>query len=142
MGDAGSMFLGLGVAWVLVEATQGKGSVMHPVTALWLFAVPLIDMWAIMYRRVRKGQSPFMADREHLHHIFLRAGYSHRATLNIMTLVALIFAAIGVLGELFHLPEWLMFAGFLLFLSSYIWGINHIWSIIKYVRLRTHRHVV
>jgi UDP-GlcNAc:undecaprenyl-phosphate GlcNAc-1-phosphate transferase len=141
MGDAGSMFLGLGVAWVLVEATQGENAVMNPVTALWLFAIPLIDMWAIMYRRARKGQSPFKADRDHLHHIFLRAGYSDRGTLNTMSFAAMVFAAIGILGEVFHLPEWLMFAGFLWILSSYIWGIRHIWTILKHVRHRTQRRV-
>lgn len=142
MGDGGATFLGLGVAWVLVDATQGENAVMNPITALWLFAIPLIDMWAIMYRRVRKGQSPFMADRDHLHHIFLRAGYSDRATLNTMSLLALVFATMGVLGEVFDIPEWLMFAGFILVLSFYIWGINHIWTILKHVRHRTQRRIV
>ena len=34
----------------------------HPinaVTALWIIAIPLADMVAIMYRRLRKGMSPF-----------------------------------------------------------------------------------
>ena len=33
---------------------------IRPVTALWLIVVPLIDMMAIMIRRIRKGHSPFV----------------------------------------------------------------------------------
>ena len=139
MGDSGSMFLGFGVAWVLLEASQGEDAVMAPVTALWVFAIPLIDMWAIMLRRVMKGQSPFMADRDHLHHIFLRAGFSHRATLNIMSLIAVLFACVGILGHVYQVPEWVMFAGFMLILTAYIWGIRHVWTVLKYIRHRSER---
>jgi UDP-GlcNAc:undecaprenyl-phosphate GlcNAc-1-phosphate transferase len=142
MGDSGSMFLGFGIAWVLLEASQGEKAVMAPVTALWIFAVPLIDMWAIMFRRVLKGQSPFLPDREHLHHIFLRAGYSNRATLNTMSLIAVLFACIGIVGEVYQVPEWVMFTGFMMILTTYIWGIRHAWAVLKYVRHRSERRAV
>ena len=142
MGDSGSMFLGFGIAWVLLEASQGKDAVMAPVTALWVFAIPLIDMWAIMLRRVMKGQSPFMADRDHLHHIFLRAGFSYRATLNIMSLIAVLFACVGIFGHVYQVPEWLMFAGFMVILTTYIWGIRHVWTVLKYIRHRSERRAV
>ena len=142
MGDSGSMFLGFGVAWVLLEASQGDDAVMAPVTALWVFAIPLIDMWALMLRRVMKGQSPFMADRDHLHHIFLRAGFSDRATLNIMSLIAVLFACVGIFGHVYQVPEWLMFAGFMIILTTYIWGIRHVWTVLKYIRHRSERRAV
>jgi len=134
MGDSGSMFLGFGVAWVLTDATQGELSIMSPVTAVWFFAIPLIDMWAIMYRRIRKGQSPFMPDRNHLHHIFLRAGLSHRATLGTITLLAAACAGIGIMGEINHIPEWIMFVAFMLVLLLYMWSIRHVWTILKIIR--------
>ena len=68
MGDAGSMMIGFTVIWLLLGASQDpSGSLMRPITALWLIAVPLMDMAAIMFRRVRRGVSPFKPDREHLH---------------------------------------------------------------------------
>ncbi|MBU2223437.1 MAG: UDP-N-acetylglucosamine--undecaprenyl-phosphate N-acetylglucosaminephosphotransferase, partial [Gammaproteobacteria bacterium] len=81
MGDAGSMLIGLSVIWLLIIGSQSSTASFRPVTALWIIAVPLMDMVAIMIRRVRKGQSPFMADREHLHHIFLRLGLTSRQAL-------------------------------------------------------------
>jgi UDP-GlcNAc:undecaprenyl-phosphate GlcNAc-1-phosphate transferase len=142
MGDSGSMFLGFGLAWVLVEATQGEKAVMAPVTALWIFALPLIDMWAIMFRRVMKGQSPFRPDRDHLHHIFLRAGFSHRATVNILCLMSVLVACVGIIGHVYQVPEWVMFAGFMLVLTAYIWGIRHVWAVLKFVRHRSEKHAV
>ncbi len=134
MGDAGSMFLGFGVAWVLFDSCQGEDAVMNTVTALWLFAVPVIDTVAIMFRRVMKGQSPFMPDREHLHHIFIRAGFSDRTTLYIMSLLSVFFAAIGIMGDLYQVAEWIMFGGFMLIFFLYLWGIKHAWVILRYVR--------
>jgi UDP-GlcNAc:undecaprenyl-phosphate GlcNAc-1-phosphate transferase len=134
MGDAGSMFLGLGVVWVLVDSCQGKDAIMNTVTALWLFSVPVIDTVAIMFRRVMKGQSPFMPDREHLHHIFLRAGFSARSTLYIMSLLSVFFAAIGIMGDIYQVPEWIMFSGFMLVFFVYLWGISHSWVLLRYVR--------
>lgn len=50
MGDAGSTLIGFTIIWILLLSTQGKGHPMNPVTALWIIAVPLIDMVAIIYR--------------------------------------------------------------------------------------------
>lgn len=55
MGDAGSMFIGLSLVWLLVNGTQAGDAAFRPVTALWLIGLPLMDMLAIMFRRYRKG---------------------------------------------------------------------------------------
>lgn len=55
MGDAGSMFVGFAVVWLLVQGTDLERSAFRPVTALWLVAIPLMDMVAIMVRRARKS---------------------------------------------------------------------------------------
>jgi len=76
MGDAGSMFLGFALVWFLIGLSQGEQRAFPPVTALWIFALPLLDTGCIMLRRIRKGQSPFPADREQFHHILQLAGDS------------------------------------------------------------------
>ncbi|MCE7627551.1 UDP-N-acetylglucosamine--undecaprenyl-phosphate N-acetylglucosaminephosphotransferase, partial [Vibrio fluvialis] len=81
MGDAGSMMIGFTIIWLLLSGSQDEsGAIMRPVTALWLIALPLMDMTAIMIRRIRRGDSPFKPDREHLHHICQRLGLSSRQT--------------------------------------------------------------
>jgi UDP-GlcNAc:undecaprenyl-phosphate GlcNAc-1-phosphate transferase len=137
MGDAGSMLIGLTVVWLLVLGTQAAEAAFSPVTALYLIAVPLMDMTAIMYRRVKKGFSPFKPDRDHLHHIFERAGYSRKQTLVRITIVAVFMAAAGIVGELTNIPEWLMFISYIGIFITYNLVLAHIWQIITWFK-RSH----
>ena len=70
------MLLGFIIVWLLIHGSQqAVDANFRTVTSLWLIAIPLMDMAAIMIRRISKGKSPFLPDRDHLHHIFLRAGW-------------------------------------------------------------------
>jgi UDP-GlcNAc:undecaprenyl-phosphate GlcNAc-1-phosphate transferase len=96
MGDAGSMFFGLSVIWLLTIGTQGESASFRPVTALWICAIPLMDMLAIVMRRYRKGKSPFKPDRGHLHGILQRAGLFSRQTLMLISISSVAMSLIGV----------------------------------------------
>ncbi|SIR11057.1 UDP-GlcNAc:undecaprenyl-phosphate GlcNAc-1-phosphate transferase [Shewanella morhuae] len=134
MGDAGSMLIGLTVVWMLVIGTQPDTSVFSPVTALYLIAIPLMDMTAIMYRRVKKGMSPFKPDRDHLHHIFERAGYNRKQTLIRISLASLLLAVIGVAAEIAHVPESIMFVTFLAIFAAYNWALSNVWQLLTWFR--------
>jgi UDP-GlcNAc:undecaprenyl-phosphate GlcNAc-1-phosphate transferase len=96
MGDAGSMMLGLLIAWLMIALSQGPERAFPPITALWLFALPLLDTLTVMLRRVLRGRSPFSPDREHLHHVLIVAGYSKRMVVVIAVGAALLFAGLGL----------------------------------------------
>lgn len=76
LGNAGSMFIGFVIAWAAVRLTQNPLHPVSPVLGPWTIALPLIDCVAVTFRRLRQGRSPFSADRDHLHHLLLDAGYS------------------------------------------------------------------
>jgi len=135
MGDAGSMLIGFTVIWLLLLSSQnGTHPPLRPVTALWLIAVPLMDMAAIMIRRIRRGNSPFKPDREHIHHIFQKLGVSSTNTLIIVSAIAAFLAAIGICGEIYSLPESLMFYLFLLCFVCYHFFICNILKIATFIR--------
>jgi UDP-GlcNAc:undecaprenyl-phosphate GlcNAc-1-phosphate transferase len=134
MGDAGSMLIGLSVIWLLIVGSQSDSASFRPVTALWVIAIPLMDMVAIMIRRMRKGQSPFMADREHLHHIFLRLGLNSRQSLVIITSLASMLATIGVVGEYLMVPDLIMLLLFLLMFAIYSLSLQYIWRITRFIK--------
>ena len=75
MGNAGSGFLGLVIAWVAFRLTQNDGHPVNPVLALWLLPIPVMDTLVLMATRLKRGQSPFHADRNHIHHLMLDAGF-------------------------------------------------------------------
>ncbi|WP_390446587.1 UDP-N-acetylglucosamine--undecaprenyl-phosphate N-acetylglucosaminephosphotransferase [Pseudoalteromonas sp. MTN2-4] len=132
MGDAGSMLIGFTVIWLLIGASQTHGTpLIRPVTALWLIAVPLMDMTAIMIRRIKQGKSPFKPDREHLHHVCQRLGFSSTQTLLFICTVATIFASIGILGELFSVPEFIMFYGFSIVFALYLYALLNYENILR-----------
>ncbi len=135
MGDAGSTLIGFTVIWILLQSTQGLTHPMTPVTALWLIAIPLMDMIAIMYRRLRKGMSPFSPDRQHIHHLIMRAGFSSRQAFVLITLAAALLAAVGVIGEhLGFVPEWLMLLLFLLAFLFYGYCIKRAWRVARLLK--------
>jgi undecaprenyl-phosphate alpha-N-acetylglucosaminyl 1-phosphatetransferase len=112
LGDCGSTLLGFAVLWFAISLTQGDQAVMTPVTPLWFVAVPFFDMATVMMRRVLRQQSPFEADREHLHHIFLAAGFTVTQTVLMMTALALVLAVAGIAGLYLGVPEHVMFAAY------------------------------
>jgi UDP-GlcNAc:undecaprenyl-phosphate GlcNAc-1-phosphate transferase len=126
MGDAGSMFVGLSVIWLLTMGTQGEQASFRPVTALWICAIPLMDMLAIVVRRYKNGKSPFKPDRDHLHHILQRAGLSSKQTLVVISSGAIVMSVIGLAGEYFKIAENLMLVGFLMMFALYNLAIRHI----------------
>ncbi|WP_272164949.1 UDP-N-acetylglucosamine--undecaprenyl-phosphate N-acetylglucosaminephosphotransferase [Vibrio diabolicus] len=135
MGDAGSMLIGFTVIWLLLLSSQeGSSPPLRPVTALWLIAVPLMDMAAVMIRRIRRGHSPFKPDREHLHHICQHVGLNSSQTLVFICMVASAFSIIGMIGECLEVSESLMFYSFLVCFAGYICAINNIWRITSFFR--------
>jgi UDP-GlcNAc:undecaprenyl-phosphate GlcNAc-1-phosphate transferase len=125
MGDAGSMFLGFAVAWFCISLSQGSRAAMSPVTALWIFALPLFDTVSLMLRRMLGGRSPFSADRDHLHYILLAAGCSVNQSVAAIGAAALTLAGIGVAGHYLRVPESLMFLSLMGLFVLYFWGVMY-----------------
>ena len=130
MGDAGSMLIGFTLIWVILIGSQNQSeSAFRPVTALWLIAIPLMDMVAVMIRRMYRGHSPFMADRTHLHHLLMEKGFSARETLVLVCFSAFLFATIGVFTEILNVPEFIMFYSFLVCFILYFSATSYLFSV-------------
>ncbi|RKO80764.1 undecaprenyl-phosphate alpha-N-acetylglucosaminyl 1-phosphate transferase [Pectobacterium parmentieri] len=124
MGDAGSTLIGFSVIWLLILATQGPRHVIQPVTALWLIAIPLMDMVLVMMRRLARGGNPFKADQEHLHHVLLRSGLTRKQALVVIVTIATLFAMVGIISERNNISESIMFSVFLATFISYLAAIT------------------
>ncbi|WJV46180.1 MraY family glycosyltransferase [Streptomyces flavofungini] len=104
MGDSGSMLIGLVLAAGAIsitgqvdpdamklnlggtrDATHAMLPVFIPLLMpLTIIAIPFADLVLAIVRRTWKGQSPFAADRGHLHHRLLEVGHSHSRAVLIM----------------------------------------------------------
>ncbi len=92
MGDAGSMVLGIWLAWLLIRYSQGENRAFAPVIGLWMLIVPLFDAVGVLLRRLVRFGSPFHADRMHTHHLLLRLGFSVYQSLAVLISVSVIMS--------------------------------------------------
>ena len=119
MGDAGSTFFGFILVWFYIQLTQGNDAVLSPVSAGWIFGLPLADTISVMVGRIRRGQSPFAAGRDHLHHQLLDYGFSVNNTLLIMAILQVGFVAVGVANNSASTFEAILFWIFVLVVVSH-----------------------
>lgn len=119
LGDAGSLLLGYMVAWSLIDVSQTPGGIA-PVSALWLVAIPLMDTFSVMGRRILRSSSPFKADRGHLHHLLTRVTGSTRKALLIIVALAITLATFGLVANAIRIPEPTQFAIALLTFAAYL----------------------
>ena len=128
MGDAGSLFLsflmiGIAIDLINISATHLIGSEI-----IWLlplimaiFVIPVVDSLRVYFVRIKKGNSPFKADRSHIHHLFLEMGFRQRKVTFIITMLSL---CIVILTFLLH---------FIFSIDSIILGIVVVLSIMYYI---------
>ncbi|MGW5304583.1 MraY family glycosyltransferase [Streptomyces griseoluteus] len=104
MGDSGSMLIGLVLAGSAISVTGqidpdrlnlfsgSERSTVHQMVPAYIplllplsiIAIPAADLVLAIVRRTWRGQSPFAADRGHLHHRLLEIGHSHSRAVLIM----------------------------------------------------------
>ena len=135
LGDAGSMVLGLGIAWFcLVIAPAGPGAPVSPVAIAWIIALPVMDTMSLTVRRLLKGQSPFAPDREHLHHVFMRAGSSSGEASWVLVAIAFGTGAVGVSLSVFGTPDIVLLLGLLAAIALHFVFIRYAWRTVKALR--------
>jgi UDP-GlcNAc:undecaprenyl-phosphate GlcNAc-1-phosphate transferase len=127
LGDSGSMFLGLFLAWQFVDLGNGDDRAFAPMTAVWLLGVPLVDTIRLMTQRWKRGDSSMGADQCHLHHAFLKAGFSVGQTGAAITVLVLFTTTIGLTGQVLAWPEYLMFYGYIAFCLLYLYFMRRCW---------------
>jgi len=87
MGDAGSQFLGHYMAVVALLLTGAHHAVYSPLLALFIWGVPLLDTIGVMGQRLSEGRSPFVGDRNHIHHKLLSLGLTHGQAVTVIYLL-------------------------------------------------------
>lgn len=79
LGDAGAYFVGFYLAVASLLATFANYQEPRPHTVLvpvCVMALPLYDLFTVLFLRLREGRSPFEADRRHFSHRLVDLGLS------------------------------------------------------------------
>jgi len=133
LGDSGSSWLGFVLAWFFIALSQddpanGVTRAYAPIIAIWLFGVPLMDTSYVMIRRARLGEPVFGSDQRHLHHLFVRSGFTVGQTWAAIVGAAIVMALAGIIAELRGWSEWAMCYTYIFLSFCYLFWINRVWK--------------
>jgi len=107
MGDTGSMVIGFILAVLAIRFMEFNASAVRdnlnipmtsaPAVVVGILIVPVIDTIRVFFLRLSRGNSPFVADKNHIHHRLLTLGFSHIQVALILGLVNIFFTVISFL---------------------------------------------
>ncbi|MEJ2637768.1 MAG: MraY family glycosyltransferase, partial [Calditrichia bacterium] len=131
MGDTGSLQLGYIFAFFSIESLKIASShQVYFLTSLTLLALPITDTLVAFLRRLSLGQSPFLADKQHIHHRLMKLGLSHLQTVWVLYLLAAFYVTLGVFMVYFQ-----GIVGIILFAIGFVFAIFWVWRL-GYVETR------
>ncbi len=106
LGDAGSLFIGFGLALLALEGYR-KAAFLAFLVPILALAIPLLDTVLSIIRRLRSGRGVFSPDRLHMHHRLLVREGSHKNAVLMLYFLTACFCMIAV--SFSQIDGWLAF---------------------------------
>ena len=82
MGDAGSLFLGYSISAIAAYLSQTYSETHIEPALRWapilLVSIPIYDFISVNFLRIKRGQAPWIGDKNHISHRLVRLGLSRR----------------------------------------------------------------
>lgn len=105
MGDAGSLSTGFLLAVMSIVFIEFNNPQVQnyykietaPVIAIAILIIPLFDTLRVFVLRALKKQSPFKADRNHIHHLLLKSGLGHKEVAFVLYITNNVFVLLAFL---------------------------------------------
>lgn len=97
MGDCGSQFLGFMISTVSIMGLVKSATIVALVVPLLVLGLPVFDTGYAIFRRLVRGQNIMDADKEHIHHSFVKSGMGQRRSVICMYGIAAIMGTAAVL---------------------------------------------
>lgn len=96
MGDTGALFLGYSIAIISMLGLFKNVAFFSFVIPIIVIALPVFDTLLAIIRRINNKQGISVADRNHIHYLLLKNGYSHRQSVWIIYAFSMFFGAMGI----------------------------------------------
>jgi len=122
MGDAGSQFLGFSAGVLVIMLTQESNTALSSALPLMILGLPILDTLMVMSERLYEARSPFLPDKNHIHHKLLALGLHHyEAVFVIYVLQSLL---VGAAYFLRFEADWLILSLYCLFCVALIGSVK------------------
>jgi UDP-GlcNAc:undecaprenyl-phosphate GlcNAc-1-phosphate transferase len=96
MGDTGALFLGYVLSVCSIIGVFKSYAVLAVVISIFCLALPVFDTLFAIMRRVYNHRPISEADKGHLHHRLIRAGYSQRGTVFILYSLSILCGIVAI----------------------------------------------
>ncbi|MDA7798134.1 undecaprenyl/decaprenyl-phosphate alpha-N-acetylglucosaminyl 1-phosphate transferase [bacterium] len=100
LGDAGSLFLG-GIVSIYVFKILSNDYLIKEqfdinkiIFVISILSYPILDITRVVFLRLYKGKSPFVADKNHIHHLLLNKLKSHKMTTFLIIILSVVFTVL------------------------------------------------
>ena len=145
MGDSGSMLVGLIMSILFIRFLEMPVfSVSNTPSLLPLgfgiLLLPIMDVLRVFCIRLSKGQSPFAPDRNHVHHMLLNKGFSHKEVTVTLAVTSIIFAALAFAFKFVNINITVFSFSGIFFISILV--LKHTPSKYRWLRVVTDRDVI
>lgn len=97
MGDGGSQLLGFSIAAFSILGTVKSTTIVVVIIPALVLGLPIFDTLMAIVRRTLRRQSFATADKEHLHHRIMKAGYGQKRAVMLMYCISGIMGIVAVL---------------------------------------------
>jgi UDP-GlcNAc:undecaprenyl-phosphate/decaprenyl-phosphate GlcNAc-1-phosphate transferase len=98
MGDTGSLLIGLIMGILAIRFNEMNANlawsgrlISAPAVSIGILIIPLFDTLRVFSMRILQGQSPFKADRNHVHHRLLMIGLTHLQSTLVILAINILF---------------------------------------------------
>lgn len=126
MGDSGSLIIGAILAVLAMRVVDHDTSklplwlseVPTPLFAMGAIAYPIVDTFRIFVYRMITGASPFAADKNHIHHRWMKLGRGHRGTVLILYTYSILVIVASLFTRSLYPTRSLLFLGLFAFLAA------------------------
>lgn len=131
MGDTGSLFTGFMLALFSVRFLELHHSLKTPIfisspaIVFSIILIPVFDTSRVFLLRIISGKSPFVADKNHLHHRLLRMGFTHLQSTLIMSSTSIVFILAASLLQFIGNSQLIVFLILLaILLNLFFWSLS------------------
>ena len=101
LGDFGSLLIGSVITYFIFSILHSSNQIVtdnwinRSLISVLLLIYPLSDTLRVYILRARSGNSPFLADKRHLHHKLIEKGYSHMRASGLITVLSITVLIVG-----------------------------------------------
>jgi UDP-GlcNAc:undecaprenyl-phosphate GlcNAc-1-phosphate transferase len=125
MGDGGSQFLGFSLSLLPLMKEAGNPSSLPVMYAAVLFAIPIFDTTAAVWRRLRDGKKIYEPDKSHIHHKLMNLGLNARGVVAVICALQIIIGVLTYIAVHIEGPRSLFVLGSAYLIALIFFGAVH-----------------